>query len=128
LLLEPCKIRLSGRLEQGTIAAELGVLVAEHRGVVDHHDPAQCRESIGERQELVEVFLIFGDEQRGAAVAHLVLEFRCRRGRVDAVDDGAERLRRKVADHPFLAGVAHDRHPVAAAKSERGKRACRARD
>ncbi len=50
----------------------------------------------------------------GAAVAHLVLDLGRCRGRIDAVDDGAERLRREIADHPLFADVAHDGDALAA--------------
>ena len=69
------------------------------------------------RQDLVDVFLVLGDEDRGAAVAHLVLDLGGRGGRIDAVDDRAERLRGEIADHPFLADVAHDGDALAALDS-----------
>ena len=70
----------------------------------------------------------FGDEHHGAAVAHLILDLRRRRGRIDAVDDGAERLRREVADHPLLAGITHDGDAIAAREPQRRKGLCRAGD
>ena len=102
--------------------------VGEHRGIVEHDDPFELREPIGERQDLVDVFLVLRDEQRGAAVAHLVFDLGCGRGRIDAVDDGAERLRREVADDPFLAGIAHDGDALAAHEPEGGEGARGARD
>src|SRR5262249_22209862 len=74
------------------------------------------------------VFLIFRDEQRGATVPHLIFDFGRGGGRIDAIDDGSERLRREVANHPFLAGVSHDGDAVALRKSEGCKGACRTRD
>ena len=63
----------------------------------------------------------------GAAIAHQEFDFGHRGGRIDAVDDGAERLRRHVADHPFLAGIAHDGDAVALAGRASAKaRAARA--
>src|SRR5262245_28735134 len=58
-LLEPPDIRFSSRGVQGTVAFELVVLVAEHRRVIDHHDPLQFTQFVDERQDLVDVFLIF---------------------------------------------------------------------
>ncbi len=69
------------------------MLVSEHRRVVDHDDRAQIRKLIGEGKNLVDIFLIFGDEYAGATVAHLILDFRRRCCRVDPVNDGTERLR-----------------------------------
>ena len=80
----------------------------EQRGVVDHDDAAQCRQPLDQRQDAVDVLLVLGDEQHRAAVAHLVLDLLGRGGRIDAVDDGAERLGGLVADQPLLAGVGHD--------------------
>ena len=79
---------------------------------------AQRRQPVGQRQDPVDVFLVLGDEDRRAAVAHLVFDLGDRGGRIDAVDDGAERLRGEVADHPLLAGVAHDGDALALAQPE----------
>ena len=109
-------------------AADLGVRVAEHGGVVDDHDEAQVRQPVREGQDLVDVFLILGDEDRGAAVAHLVLDFRCRGGGIDAVDDGAERLRGEIGDHPLLCRIAHDGDALARRHAEAREGARRVTD
>ena len=121
-------MRLSGRGEQSSVAPELVVFVAEHRRVIEHHDPLQFTQLLGERQDLVDVFLIFRDEQHGAAVPHLIFDFGCGSGRIDAIDDGSERLCREIADRPFLAGVPHDGYTVALLKSEGCEGARRTRD
>ncbi len=90
-----------------------GCAIIEHRRIVDHQDPFQVRQPVGDLQDLVDIFLIFRDEDRGAAILHLEFDLRHRGGRIDAVDDGAGRLRAHVAQHPFLAGVAHDRDAIA---------------
>jgi hypothetical protein len=69
---EPGEIRFCGRREQRLIGSELAVLVGEHRGVIEHDDPLQFMQTIGNRQNLVDVFLIFRREQYRAAVSHLV--------------------------------------------------------
>ena len=94
------------------------VPVTEHRRIVEYDDRFQIGQLIGDRQNLVDIFLVFGDEDRGAAITHLVVDFRRRRGRVDAVDNSPERLRREVADHPFFTDIAHDRDAVAAFDAE----------
>ena len=43
--------------------------------IIDYDDGRQIGKPIGERKNLVDVFLIFSDEERGAAVAHLVFDF-----------------------------------------------------
>jgi len=101
--------------------------VIEHCGIVDDHNVAKIRQPVGQRQQLVGVFLILGDEQGGAAVAHLIFDFRRRSGRIDAIDDRTERLRGEVADDPFLVGLAHNREPLARPQTEIGKRPCHAR-
>ena len=55
-----------------------------------------CGNRSTQRQDLVDVLLVLGDEQDRAAVAHLVFDLLGRGGRIDAVDDGAERLGGKV--------------------------------
>ena len=82
--------------------------VGEHRGSIEHHDPFETGQPIGEGEDLVDIFLVLGNEDHGAAVAHLVFDLGSRSGRIDAVDDGAERLRREVAYHPVFAGIPHD--------------------
>ena len=64
----------------------------------------------------------------GAAVAHLVFDLGRRGGRIDAVDDRAERLRGEIADQPLLADVAHDGDALAARETERRERLARSRD
>src|SRR5262249_13985567 len=81
-----------------------------------------------EWQDFVDVFLIFRDKQHGAAVTHLIFDFGWGGGRIDAIDDGPERLRGEIADHPFLAGVPHDSDSVAALNSDGCKCARRTRD
>ena len=51
------------------------MVIAEHRGIIDHHDVPQVRQLLNERQNPVGVFLVLGDEQDGAAVAHLIFDF-----------------------------------------------------
>ena len=120
-------LALSAAASRSREAVQLGVRVAEHRRIIEHDDRAQIGQPIGDRQDLVDIFLVFGDEDAGAAVAHLVLDLGRRRGRIDAVDDGAERLRGEVADHPLFADVAHDGDALAAFDAERLQRARRMR-
>ena len=109
-------------------AVQLLVRVAEHRGIVEHDDRAQVRQPVGDRQDLVDIFLVFGDEDAGAAVAHLVFDLSWRGGRIDAVGDGAERLRGEIADHPLFADIAHDGDALAARDAEVLQRARGVRD
>ena len=127
LLLQPGEVGLLDRGEQRIVAFQLGMGVGKHRGIVDHDDAFQSVQPIGERQDLVDVFLVLRDEHHRAAVAQLVLDLRSRGGRIDAVDDSAERLRREVANEPLLAGVAHDGDALAAGKAQLGKGARRPR-
>ena len=127
LLLQPCKVGLLDRGEQRIVASKLGMRVSEHRGIVEHDDPLQCAQAVGKRQNLVDVFLVLRDEHDSAAVTQLVLHLGGRCGRIDAVDDGAQRLGCEVADQPLLAGVAHDGDALATGKAEFGKGARRAR-
>ena len=66
----------------------------------------------------VHVFLVLGDEDRGAGVPQLILDLARRGGRIDAVGDGAERLRAEVGQHPLLAGIPHDGDAVAPRHAE----------
>ena len=115
------------RLEVGAIAAQAQqlleraqplVAVGEHRRIVDDHDVAQSGKPIGDRANLVDVLLVLGDENGGAAVAHLVFDLGERRSRVQAIRDGARSLRAEIGDHPFLTGVAHDGDPLARPQAE----------
>ncbi len=112
-----------GALRRGHvgIAAELGVLVAEHRRVVDHDDEAQRRQPIDHAENLVDVFLVPGDEDARPAVVHQIGELGRRAGRIDPVDDGAGALGGEIGDHPLLARVAHDGDALAAREAERAQ-------
>ena len=115
------------RREQLSVMPDPPIVVAEHRSGIEHHDPAQGRQPRRNRQKPVDVFLVFRNEQDGAAVTHLIFDLGGRRRRIDAVDDGAQRLRRQIAYHPVFAGIAHDRDAVAAREAERRqgvRRAC----
>ena len=94
------------------------MVVAEHRRRIDGDDGTHARQPVDQRQDLVDILLILRDEDRGATVAHLVFDFRRCSGRIDAVHDGAERLRREVADQPFLADVAHNGDALALRDAE----------
>jgi hypothetical protein len=52
------------------------------------------------------------------APLHLVGDLGSRGGRIDAVDDGAERLRRQIAHQPLFARVTHDGDPIARRHAE----------
>ena len=125
--LEPIELTL-GAGQQRPIASELGMVIAEHRGIIDHHDVPQVGQPLNKRQNPVGVFLVLGNEQDGAAVAHLIFDFGGGGGRIDAVDDRAERLRRQIADHPFLAALTHDGDALARLQAELGKCLGGARD
>ena len=123
------RVEIGRRLsrKQISIMPDPPIIVAEHRSGIEHHDPTQGRQPRCNRQKPVDIFLVFRNEQDGAAVTHLIFDLGGRRGRVDAVDDGAQRLRRQIAYHPVFAGIAHDRDAVAAydAKRRQGvRRAC----
>ena len=116
------------RADELLVAHQLGMVVAEHRRGIDRDDRAHGRQPVDQRQDLVDVLLILRDEDRGAAVAHLVLDLGRRGGRIDAVDDRAERLRREIADQPLLADIAHDGDTLASRETERRQRLRGARD
>ena len=107
---------------------QLVVRQREQCRLVDHHDMLQCRQAIGKRQDLVDVLLVLRDEDDRAAVAHLVFHLLCRGSRINAVDDGADRLGGQVADQPLLAGIRHDGDAVASIQASEGQALGRARD
>ena len=116
-----CNRRLvvrGGGVKQGGEACQLVVPVREHGARIDDHDMAQLRQPFDQRQYLVDVFLVLGDDDARAAVAQLVFGFRGRRGRIDAVGERAKRLRRQVREHPFLTRIADDRDALAALEAE----------
>ena len=127
-LFEPREVRLFRRGQQIGEAVQLLVRVAEHRGIVEHDDRAQVRQPACYRQDLVDIFLVFGDENAGAAVPHLVFDLSWRGCRIDAVGDGAERLRGEIADHPLFADITHDGDALAARNAEALQRARGVRD
>ena len=117
---EPIEPGVRGR-QQRIVTFELGVIVVEHGAVIDDHHVAQTGQSLDQRQDSVDVFLVLGNEQHGATVAHLIFHFGRRGGRINAVDDGAKGLRGEIADRPFLICLAHDGDAFAAAQAKRGK-------
>jgi hypothetical protein len=92
---------------------ERPMLVHEHRRGIDHHDMADVGQVIQQGQDLVDIFLVLGDEDDRAAVAHLVIHLRGRCRRIYTVGHGAKREGGHVGQHPFLAGIAHDGDPFA---------------
>src|SRR5262249_49327769 len=64
-------------------------------------------------ERLVEVLLVLGHDQRGAAVLEQMAHLAGRARWIDAVRDRAERLRRQIADGPLRARVADDGHRLA---------------
>ena len=46
--------------------AQLVVAVRKHCRRVEHHDGAQIRQLIGNRQNPIDIFLVFGDEHERA--------------------------------------------------------------
>src|SRR4029079_1352123 len=127
-LLEPGEVGLFRGGQQIRKAVQLLVRIAEHCGSVEHDDRAQGGQPVDHRQDLVDIFLVLGDEDAGAAVPHLVLDLGRRSGRINSIGDGAERLRGEIADHPFFADVAHDGDALATDDAEVLQRACRMRD
>ena len=116
---EPGQVGVGARRAHGGKGRKLGVAQGKERGFVDHQHAPELRQSVDEGQNLVDVLLVLGDEQGGAAVLHLVFDLLGRCRWIDAVDDGAQRLGREVGDQPGLAGVRHDGDTVAALEPER---------
>ena len=104
--------------QHGAEADELVMPVREHGARIDDHDMAHERQPLHDRQHLVDVLLVLGDHDAGAAVAQLVFGLRRRRGGVNAVGHCPERLRRQVREHPLLAGVADDRDALGTREAE----------
>ena len=82
--------------------------VHEERAGVDHQDRADARALVEHLERLVEVLLVLGDDQGGAAVLEQMAHLARRARRIDAVGDRAERLRRQIGDGPLRARVADD--------------------
>ena len=95
--LQPIELRFVCNVQQLAQAMELGMRVAEHGRIIDYDDGLQIGKPIGEGENLVDVFLIFSDEERGAAVAHLVFDFGLRGRRINAVGDRPKRLDGEIA-------------------------------
>jgi len=125
---QPRQIRLARCRDDLVIAAKLRMRIVEHRRVVDDHDTLERWQPIDERQDLVDMLLILGNEQARAAVVHLIGDLGHGGGRIDAVDDAAERLGRQIAHQPLLARVAHDGDAIAGRDTERVERPCGPRD
>ena len=112
--LEPTELRSVNAIQEVAQATKLRVGVAEHGRIIDDDDGLQIGKSVGNGQDLVDVFLILGDENFSATIAHLVLDLGRGRRRVNTVGDCAERLDGEIAKQPFFADVAHNGSPGAA--------------
>ena len=64
-------------------------------------------------EDLVDIFLVLGDEDFGAGVFKLVAHFGRRTRRVDAVGDRADRKPGHIGDEIFVTRIAHDGDAVA---------------
>ena len=104
------------------------MVVCEHRIPVDDEMMRKLGRTSAIGRNLVDVFLVARNEERSRAIAHLIFDFSRGGGRVNAIGDRAERLRRKIADHPLFADVAHDRDAMAAFDAERLQQARGTRD
>ena len=70
-------------------------------------------------EDLVELLLVGGEEEAGAAVVDDVFDLPRRVRRVDPVGDAADRERPEIGVEPLGAVVGHDRDDVAVAQTER---------
>ncbi len=121
LRLQPIQIAFRWA-DQLFVTHQLGMVVIEHRGIVDDDDGPHIRQAVDDRQDLIDVFLIFRDEDHRAAITQLIFDLRCGRGRINTVDDRAQRLRCQIADHPLFASVPHDGDAFAFRQADAGKR------
>ena len=107
------------QLEQRGERHDLGVAeVVEPFHVVDDdlHELGTARAHL---QDLVELLLVLGEEEAGAAVVDDVLDLPRRIRRVDAVGDAADRQGAEVGVEPLRAVVGDDRHDVPGLEAER---------
>src|SRR5262245_9953520 len=91
---QPANIAIAAGRDERLVGNELIVREREERPFVDHYDAAERRQPVHQRQYAIDVLLVLGNEQYRAAIAHLVFDLLHRGGRIDAVDDGAQCLRR----------------------------------
>ena len=85
-------------------------------------DALQVRALVEDRERLVDLLLVLGDEDLGAGVAEQVADLGGRVGRVDADRRGPHGERAHVGDQPLGPVLGVDRDPVAGLDAERQER------
>src|SRR5262249_19117423 len=112
--LASCSLHLREGLQHGLLIAAEPARVAED-------DRAQLRQALLQREHLVDLFLILGDDHRHLGMIQHVDELACDRVLVDRHGNSAERLRGKLRPVKARAIVADDRELVATPESRRGE-------
>ena len=109
-----------GRLHRLEGLEDRVVVIAQAaRVVID--DQLQVRQAVLQRQDLVDLFLVLGDDDRGLGVIEHIGELGRDRVLVDRDGDAAEALRGELRDIEARAVLADDRQLVAAPEALGGE-------
>jgi hypothetical protein len=106
------------QLEQRREVQHLRIAEAVQALQVVHDDLDELPTAGADLQDLVELLLVLGEEEAGAAVVDDVLDLARRVGRVDPVGDPAHREGAEIGVEPLGTVVGDDRHHVAGAETE----------
>ena len=118
---------VEARLARGAVAAHRGELFGFHQAriVVFPHaarigidDVLEVGRAIGQRQQLVDLLLVFGEHQFGVAIAEQIGRFLVQHVAVKAEAHGADGMRCDFRRHPVRPVVADDADDVAAPETQ----------
>ncbi|MDT4863862.1 hypothetical protein FQZ97_985880 [compost metagenome] len=90
---------------QGVEADHLRVVQIAQAFHVEHHDLLQSGQPLAHLQGLVELFVVFHEQHRGARVFAEELHLLSRVGGVDAIGHTARAQHGQIGQHPFHGGV-----------------------
>ena len=118
---------VKARLARGAVAPHRGELFGFHQAriVVFPHaarigidDVLEVGRAIGQRQQLVDLLLVFGEHQFGFAVAEQIGRFLVQHVAIKAEAHGADGMRCDFGRHPVRPVVADDADDVAAPETQ----------
>ena len=95
-----------------------GIVVFPHAARIGIDDVLEVRRAIGQRQQLVDLLLVFGEHQFGVAIAEKVRRFLVQHVAVKAEAHGADGVRCDFGSDPVRPVVADDADDVAAPETE----------
>ena len=122
--IEAVRIDLASAFRESRPAQEARIVIFPHAAFIVVDDPLERRQIIRDLQELVRLFLVFGEDEFDLAIVEEITDFLAEAVLVDAERHGADTLSREFGPDPVRPIASDDADDIAPAHTKRYQTEC----